>query len=548
VITLAQLREARFDPLDAAARAWTALATALDNGGGRASSGIAGPLHASGWSGADAEVSLAQLDRQDTELRIAAEEACGVAPLVRTAVDELRSTQARLAALLGEAASYGLTVSEDGRVRAPLGPAPATRADELTAAIADVLNRATEADELLADGLRRLAADAVGSGGDRWADVVADGAMVARLTGLTASAIPRGTPEQVRAWWTGLPEAERQRYLMAFPELLGALDGLPVHVRDRANRIALGAVEADLRTQLATERAKLATVTGGTPGAGVRFISGIQDLEKRLASVRELRTCLEFAPQHGRTAVPYLLGFSADGDGKAVVALGDPDHARHTAVFVPGMGAGLDHIGGELERMRDLRWSARGKTKGEVATVAWIGYDAPDDLGQALDPGYAEKAAPQLDDFVRGLHASHDPGVRDHTTVIGHSYGSLVVGEAAQREGGLGADDIVAVGSPGIHAHSAAQFRLPPEHVWIGKAHGDPVPTLGGIAYALPGAAGPADREFGANRFTTNGSKGHSAYWSTEHPDSLENQGAVVAGRYEDVHLMWGTAPPDPPP
>ncbi|WP_436771978.1 alpha/beta hydrolase [Yinghuangia sp. YIM S09857] len=547
MVTLAQLRDAGFNALDAAAREWSALATDLDGAGTRAASGIAAPLLASGWTGADADAGYRTLDRQDNELRLAAQEACGVAPLVETAATELRAAQGVLLALLADVSRYGLTVVDDGRVTAPSG-AEATeqmRAAELTTAISDVLVRAAEADTLVGDAVGRLAPDAVRDGMDRWADAAADGRMVATLASIDAGQIPQGSPEAVRAWWSGLAEGERQRFMVAYPQILGGLDGLPAVVRDRANRVVLGATEDALRKELAAERAKLEAVTGRTRGSGVRFIVRIDELTARLDAVKDLRSRLDFAPDGPGTAVSYLLGFSTQGDGKAVVAVGDPDRARNTAVFVPGMGVGFEDVRDQVDRARDLWTAARGFGGPDTSTITWIGYDTPDSLTHALNPDHAKDAAPHLGAFVDGLRATHDPAAGEHVTVIGHSYGSLVVGEAARTPGRLPADDIVAVGSPGMHANDAAQLGVGREHVWVARAEDDMVPVVGGMAYTAPVVGvTPTDREFGANRFTTEGANGHSEYWSTKHPDSLDNQAAIITGRYDRVRLMWGTPPP----
>lgn len=547
MVTLVQLRDAGFNTLDTAARDWTVLARDLDGAGSRAASAIAGPLLASGWQGADADAGYQALDRQDTELRIAAQEACGVGPLVETAATELRSAQATLVALLAEASGHGLAVADDGRVTPPPGAEPTeeTRAATLTTAITEVLARAAEADALLGDAVGQLAPDAVREGMNRWADAAADGRMVGLLAGIDATQIPAGGADTVRAWWDALSEGERQRFAIACPEVLGALDGLPAHVRDRANRVVLGATEDALRKELAAEQAKLAAVTGGTRGSGVRFIVRIDELTARLDAIEALRSRLDFAPERQATAVTYLLGFSSRGDGKAIVAVGDPDRARDTAVLVPGMGVGIEDIRNEVDRARDLWAAARGVGGRDTSTITWIGYDTPDSITHALNPDHAKDAAPQLGKFVGGLRATHDRATGDHVTVIGHSYGSLVVGEAARNPGGLRADDIVAVGSPGMHAHDAAQLGVGREHVWVAQAEGDPVPGLGGLTYSTPViGVTPTDREFGANRFTTDGARGHSAYWSREHPDSLDNQAAIVTGRYDRVRLMWGDRPP----
>jgi pimeloyl-ACP methyl ester carboxylesterase len=73
--------------------------------------------------------------------------------------------------------------------------------------------------------------------------------------------------------------------------------------------------------------------------------------------------------------------------------------------------------------------------------VSWLAYEAPQPTG-LFDPGSTllgtaagERGGEQPAGFVDGITAARadDP----HVTVIGHSYGSLVAGEAAQRTGGI---------------------------------------------------------------------------------------------------------------
>ncbi|MEK8106543.1 alpha/beta hydrolase [Micromonospora sp. M12] len=45
-------------------------------------------------------------------------------------------------------------------------------------------------------------------------------------------------------------------------------------------------------------------------------------------------------------------------------------------------------------------------------------------------------------------------------TVVGHSYGSTVLGEAASTGNGLAADDLIAVGSPGCASTAPASSTL----------------------------------------------------------------------------------------
>ena len=76
-------------------------------------------------------------------------------------------------------------------------------------------------------------------------------------------------------------------------------------------------------------------------------------------------------------------------------------------------------------------------------------------------------------------------------TVVGHSYGSTVVSDAAATNG-MRAHDVVLVGSPGTdRAHSAADFHLlPGGHLYVGAASGDAVTWS--PAHVRPGLLGPS--------------------------------------------------------
>ena len=120
-----------------------------------------------------------------------------------------------------------------------------------------------------------------------------------------------------------------------------------------------------------------------------------------------------------------------------------------------------------------------------VASVFWLGYTAPQLNLTALDPSEspatadeANAAAPALDSFAAGLAAAHVPGLAAHSAMLGHSYGSLVVGRAAVRWPGKLADDLVFVGSPGVGVDEAGQLGVPAAHVFAGQAGGDRVPDI----------------------------------------------------------------------
>jgi pimeloyl-ACP methyl ester carboxylesterase len=236
-----------------------------------------------------------------------------------------------------------------------------------------------------------------------------------------------------------------------------------------------------------------------------------------------------------------LLGIEAGTtgqDGRVVIALGDPDQARHTAVFVPGINTDLRDTPGGVDAMERLRVMADATTSAprDVSVVYWLGYDAPQ-TQDALSYDGSRDGGHRLTPFIAGLHAAHD-AVPSHVTLVGHSYGSTVVAEAALH--GLHVDDIIAAGSPGMHTDRAEHLGLDPRHVWSGLATDDPI---GGWLGDLPLVHGeePTDPAFGANQFVVD-THGHSGYW-TPNSTSLRNQAAIVVGRYDLVRLVHGSPP-----
>ncbi|MEU3409976.1 alpha/beta hydrolase [Streptomyces sp. NPDC006658] len=128
--------------------------------------------------------------------------------------------------------------------------------------------------------------------------------------------------------------------------------------------------------------------------------------------------------------------------------------------------------------------------------------------------------------------------------------GSTTVGAASKASGHLAADDIVVAGSPGMLVGDARDLDVGKDHVWSQAAGDDAVPLGGKVAglggykwgvetwHGLPYNAGyvqtvPSDEAFGAHRMAVDTS-GHSGYWK-EDSTSLQNQAAVVTGRYNQV-------------
>src|SRR5690606_15220088 len=100
----------------------------------------------------------------------------------------------------------------------------------------------------------------------------------------------------------------------------------------------------------------------------------------------------------------------------------------------------------------------------DTAVIAWLGYDAPDELHNAVSKGYAENATDDLRSFQSGLAITHEDDSL-HRTVVGHSYGSTVVGFTARGDG-LPTENVIFVGSPGVGMDHATELNgVSPDHV-----------------------------------------------------------------------------------
>ncbi|WP_097238116.1 alpha/beta hydrolase [Streptomyces sp. 1331.2] len=211
---------------------------------------------------------------------------------------------------------------------------------------------------------------------------------------------------------------------------------------------------------------------------------------------------------------------------------GQRPKAQHTAVFVPGTGTVFAGVPGQMDHIRRLQKAAEDKAGDEnVAVVSWLGYETPNWLdGSVAQSDRGDAGAPLLRNFTKGLRvAEGDNGVCSHLTLMGHSYGSYVVGVAARDAGGANANDILALGSPGMGVEGAWQLNVDPKHVWVGTAKDDFIQTFTGTVLG----DGPQYRDFDAQRIQIDTS-GHGGYWDFGPggaSESLQNQGRIIAGR-----------------
>jgi hypothetical protein len=313
-----------------------------------------------------------------------------------------------------------------------------------------------------------------------------------------------GDPVEVRDWWNALTPAERIRVVAEQPDQIGGLDGVPVSARSDAN------VRVMTRDVDRVERR--AAVTGGTVDqlrANAERFGLTPAAVTRYDNALRVRAAL--AANAAKTGgVPgFLYVYEPEafgGEGRAAVAIGNPDDADNTTVVVPGAGNGVNTgwlTGDDAVNVYEETFAADPSRK--LSVVAWMGYDAPDSLldPQIAQPAQARHGGNLLANDVNALDVTNSAD--SHVTVVGHSYGSTTVADACAGYD-MRADDVVLIGSPGTDlARTADDFGLSPGgQVFVGAASTDPVTYVGGdtrgmgVGVAL--GADPAQADFGATR------------------------------------------------
>jgi hypothetical protein len=295
----------------------------------------------------------------------------------------------------------------------------------------------------------------------------------------------------VAAWWAGLSAAAQLAAVCAAPEVIGGLDGIPAWARDRANRLVLARAIEDPRTPL----------------------------HQRLTA-RVVAQGVAAEEAAGHTVQLHL--FDLDGD-RVVLAFGDLDRADDIALLVPGIGnTPGDDLGPLARDALDVDDAAHAAAPGAtVATVVWLGYRTPS-VGGVLTRGAAGRGGAALARALTGLAASRavTGSARARTTVLAHSYGTVVVDEAADAPGRLAADAVVLLGSPGMQ-DDAASLEAP--EVFDATGPDDLVSRAGWF-----GAPTDSSR-YGSTALPVGPSTGHSDYYDPGGP-TLAAMGEVVSG------------------
>ena len=327
------------------------------------------------------------------------------------------------------------------------------------------------------------------------------------------------TPEERAKYWSQQSEAQKQHLCDKYPDLIGNADGVEGWARDRANRNRLPKLKQEAKDNVSTytELLKSPWIDSNTRAY---YLSELDKAERAVKAYDAVQEQLDKGIsledyQHGKKGDPVsLLTLQNDGARvKAAMGQGDVDHAKNVATFVPGIGTTVEgSMGDYMRQTKNLRSAAMAQgnlSASDVATVAWLGYDAPGkaDLNQPqnipgiISPFLAKAGSDRLAGFMNGMQASRDYGAGDaHMTLVGHSYGSSTSGMAATKVKYGVIDDLVLCGSPGMGTYDAKNYHVDQNHLWVsGVPKGDSVQGMGAIRGGIVGSLGknPMDSDSG---------------------------------------------------
>jgi Alpha/beta hydrolase len=245
-----------------------------------------------------------------------------------------------------------------------------------------------------------------------------------------------------------------------------------------------------------------------------------------------------------------FLRSDSSGDGTVVEVLGDLANAERIVFVIPGMTNTLENYETDLlPKAQAVKAEMEHQQPGvRVAVVVWLGYDTPDlSLSGLRDAANSKVAKDGAAALLKDLKQVRALNVRAPITLIGHSYGSVVVGQAMKS--GLdayGVDNAIAVGSPGMDADDRQELKSPRTRLWAAKASGPSIePILPGVlpatgvvlkpprdlvAYAPVHGEDPSASGFGATRFDAQDAKSHGDYFR-KGTDSLKAMAAIALGR-----------------
>ena len=452
------------------------------------------------------------------------------------------------------AAELHETIPESGDVRTPPmelsnNPDRYEKYQDLHACIKSAVDLATEAETTVGPRYRALADGQYALSEGRHSE----------SAGLANDADPSWTPEEVSVWWKLLSDSEREALINKDPEKYGNLDGIDMASRAKANELALngyfdaagnripGLLE---KAQKEYDEAKAAYEKGRDSFWGSQYSDDegyerLLNAKNKLDDLKAVKKALK-----GKDVSLISLEYGEPGKNVlAALAIGDVDNAEYVATLVPGMTTNCrDSTALNLSYASNLRDAAvkAGADRGNVATIAWLGYDAPPALPDpsVASTAQAEAGAVSLRNFMTGIHSWRaERGLDVYQTGITHSYGSTTGGIAMRSIGKDVVDGFAYTGSPGAGVASVGTLGVDKDHVWVSAVpHHDAVQgigtdgnfgldpkTLKGIGHLSGDASGAK----GYSTYSLNPVANHSSYFVAPEPGkqnhALDDLGKVIA-------------------
>ncbi|MFE3222517.1 alpha/beta hydrolase [Nocardia sp. NPDC059228] len=375
-------------------------------------------------------------------------------------------------------------------------------------------------------------------------------------------------------WWKSLTPEQQDAMLRVHPHELGNADGIPPHIRDEANRLSIARDINEMREQ--NPRIDK-FMTRFTDPESFRQWKNLQSTVEALQHADELAR--NFARDNAGHEPPVqVLSYDSTafgGEGRAVVAFGDTQHASTVSVHVPGITTTVRSLGSNLDNAcNHFKATSERRDPAEVASIVWIGYDAPSGFPKILremtDARMAARGGQLLArdmaafSQTRRLEAGLPGGSpTPDVHLFGHSYGSTTTSFAGAG-GRLSGDvsTITLLGSPGTGpVGHAADFGIGAHNVYVASSSRDPVTWIGAnthgeISRMAPGLGNglgmdPAIAAFGANRIAAQFPGGihtlsdistHTGYYNyldkgaTVPTESLHNFARIANG--ETPHIL----------
>ena len=464
------------------------------------------------WTGPGSEGAKQAIEETRQALMTDADAALTAARSADAAAANVEIVKDNLQQVLNMARDCGAVVDPVAGTVRPALPAAALpndwhNAQVLQQALQQVLAQANSVDEQLAAAMDQ-------------ADDVVDVPPEARPIPLPQ---PDASAEEVEQWWKSLSQKDRERLIAEHPAELGNLNGIPAAARDIINQQVL----TDDLNRVADTAAQHG-VSNEQVLANPAFYGLSADDVTRYNNALKVQEGMNHQrgsdpnPSRQRPVMLWTYQPLADeGQGRAAIAIGNPDYADNTTVIVPGTGSSVKGgwlSDGHNDAMNLWDQANAADPNSTHSVISWMGYDAPDGFSdtRVANPDLARTGGDLLAADVNGLWTTHqDPA--QHVTVIGHSYGSTTVADAFAHSG-MHANDAVLLGCPGTdYARSAADFHLDGGHVYVGAASTDPVSYIGtapeylhdylnrtlGYPVGLDAGLGidPAGDQFGSIRF-----------------------------------------------